>query len=590
MAVLTWFWMILNGALNAFAKAIVFLLLLLILIGAASVLGGDGLHRNMVLVLDLRESLEDKSEPSVLELTASKTSVLDIVFGLDAASRDERVEGVLLRVGSGDLSVAQAEEIRDALKRFKQADKFVIAHSQSFYSGGLGDYAVAAAADEIWMQPASAFFTAGTVSQTLFLRGLLDKIHAVPQISQRREYKNAANVLTETDYTPAHREATSRVLQSWYDTATREIAADRRIDRAALVAILDESPSTVDEVRAKGLVTDVGFDDDAGEAAKKRAGAGARLTPFEDYLSNHPVRPRSGGPVIALIHATGEIVEGKRQDSLTATGSSIAGDDFAEGIRAATRDEAVRAILLRVDSPGGSAIASDQILDALKKARAAGKPIVVSMGSVAASGGYYISLAADRIVAQPGTLTGSIGVLWGKVAVAGSLEAIGVNGREIAVGRNAGFFTALAPWTAEQLAEVESQADLVYEDFTRKVAAGRKMPLERVQDVARGRVWTGADARERGLVDELGGFWTAAAAAKRLAGIAPETRVAFREYPRHTGVVHRIASLFETSAGGLATLHGLERILTTPLARTVFTAIDEVPNSGAQLRAVGLPQ
>ena len=192
----------------------------------------------------------------------------------------------------------------------------------------------------------------------------------------------------------------------------------------------------------------------------------------------------------------------------------------------------MKAILLRVDSPGGSAIASDQILQALKKARATGKPIVVSMGSVAASGGYYIAMAADRIVAEPGTLTGSIGVLWGKVAVGKSLEMVGVEARELGVGKNALFLSGIAPWDQTQLAAVNAQADLVYADFTQKVAAGRKLPLERVQQVARGRVWTGADAKERGLVDELGGFWTAVADVKRLAGIAPGCARGLQELSR----------------------------------------------------------
>jgi protease-4 len=589
MAVLTWLWMIVKGAFNAFAKAVVFIVMLVLVLVLVGVFSGDGLHRNMVLVLDLRESLEDKSAPSLLELTASKISVMDIVFGLDAAQRDNRVKGVFVRVGSGDLSVPQAEEVRDALKRLRAAGKFVIAHSQTFYSGGLGDYQVAAAADEIWMQPASAFFSAGTSSSTLFLRGLFDKVHAVPQIAQRREYKNAANVLTETDYTPAHREATTRVLESWYETATGEIAADRRLARNDVTAVLDASPSTADEVKAKGLITAIGYDDDASNAAKKRAGADARLTPFADYVHNHPVRPRRGGPVVALVHAAGDIVEGDDEASLTSGATSIAGDTFAQAVREATRDSAVKAIVLRVDSPGGSAIASDQILDALKKARAAGKPIVVSMGSVAASGGYYIALAADRIVAQPATLTGSIGVIFGKVAVGDSLAMVGVNGRELTVGRNAGFISALKPWDAEQLAEVEVQADVVYDDFTRKVAEGRHMPLDRVQDLARGRVWTGADAKERGLVDELGGFWTAVAAAKRLAGIAPETSIAFRDFPRDGGFVHRVSEIFDSSAASLSAVRGLNAVLSSPLVRTVLAAAGDAPNGQAQLKAVGLP-
>jgi protease-4 len=234
------------------------------------------------------------------------------------------------------LSVPQAEELRDALKRFKAEEKFVIAHSQSFYSGGLGDYQVAAAADEIWMQPVSTFFSSGAATTTLFLRGLFDKIHAVPQIVQREEYKNAANMFMETDYTEPHREATTRILQSWYETALTEIAADRNLQRETLVATLDESPSMAEFARERGLITTIGYDDDASDAAKEKAGEGSELTDFEDYLAAYPTRRRSGGPVLALVHAAGEIVEGDEEGALTTGTLSIAGDRFAEAIREAT--------------------------------------------------------------------------------------------------------------------------------------------------------------------------------------------------------------------------------------------------------------
>ena len=590
MAVIRWFWSIIKSVLNTLARAVVILILLVIVFAVADSVAGDGLPDDMVLSLDLRLPMEDKSAPSVFDLADSHASVMDVVLGLDAAARDERVKGLFLRIGSGGLSVPQAEELRAAVKLFKAEGKFVIAHSQSFYSGDLGDYAVAAAADEIWMQPASAFFAAGAASTTLFFKELFDNIEAVPQFAQRYEYKNAVNAFTETDFTPEHREATLRVLQSWYDSATGEIAADRNMDPGALTAALDQSPSTVEEAMAQGLVTSIGYNDDAGDAALERAGAGAELTEFSDYLSAvRESRFDGGRPVLALVHAAGDIVEGSFNDPLGAGSIIVAGDDFADAIRDAAGDDAVEAILLRVDSPGGSAIASDQILDALKKAQEAGKPVVVSMATVAASGGYYISLAADRIVAQPGTLTGSIGVFWGKIAVGNSLALLGVQARELGVGRGALFLSGLAPWDADQFAEVDAQADAIYEDFTRKVAEGRNIPLDQVNDVARGRVWTGADAMERGLVDELGGFWTAVASAKELAGIAPDAQIAFREYPRRRGFLGMLESFFESSSATLSALRGFERLMSSAPVQALMAAAREAPDGRAQLRAVGLP-
>ena len=590
MAVLRWFWSILKGALNTLARGVVLLVLLFIVLAVVGSASDQDLPGNMVLTLDLRENLEDKTAPDIFELEARRVSLIDVVLGLDAASRDARVSGVFLRIGSGNLSIPKSEELREALKRFQESGKFVIAHSQSFYSNGLGDYAVAALADELWMQPASAFFAAGAASTTLFFRGLLDNIEAEQQFVQRYEYKNAANVFTETNFTPAHREATERLLDSWYETATSEIALDRGIEREALIDILDQSPLIVGEALESGLVTNIGYDDDARDAALARAGDEAELAEFSAYVrADREARMNAQGPVVALVHAVGEIVEGGASGPL-AGATLIAGDDFAEAIRAATEDEAVRAILLRVDSPGGSAIASDQILDALNKAQEAGKPLVVSMGTLAASGGYYISLGADRIVAHPGTITGSIGVLWGKVAAGGTLDLIGVHGEELGVGENALFLSGLEPWSAEQLLEVDAQADAIYQDFTGKVAQGRDLTLDQVDEIARGRVWTGADAFERGLVDELGGFWTAVDSAKELADIDPDIEVAFRQYPRERGFLERLESVFQVTSAGVKVLRGLDTLMSLDAVQAVLAATREAPSGRAEMRAVGLPQ
>ena len=240
-------------------------------------------------------------------------------------------------------------------------------------------------------------------------------------------------------------------------------------------------------------------------------------------------------------------------------------------------------------TPGGSAIASDQILHALKGAHARGKPIVVSMGSVAASGGYYIAMAADRIVAEPGTLTGSIGVLWGKVALGKSAQLIGINARELGAGKNALFGSPVAPWDPEQLKSVDQQADAVYADFTQKVAEGRKMPLDRVQQVARGRVWTGADAKERGLVDELGGFWIAVDDARQLAQIPQGTEVKFKAFPAPRGLFGTVSRLAEQSSAALQVLDALDAMVDSPPVRALMAAIHG-PGAGAQLSAQELPE
>ena len=590
MIVLSWLWGIVKSVLNTIAKVIAFAVILVIILAGIGLVSGDGLPSNMVLELDARKSIEDKTASGLLDLGQRSLSVMDIVMTLDTAQRDTRVKGVFIRVGSGDLSVPKAEELRDALKRFRASGKFVIAHSQSFYSGGLGDYVVAAASDEIWMQPVGTFFSAGSSTTALFLDGLFDKVEATPQFVQRYEYKNAANMFTEMDFTPAHREATLRILQSWYDSTVDEIAEDRSLSRAALVSVLDAAPVTVEEVREKGLITHMGYDDEAREAAETKAGEDATVTDFDRYAQAARGQGAGpGAPTIAFVHAAGEILEGDDESALSGSVDSIYGDVFAEAIREATDDDSVRAILLRVDSPGGSAIASDQILQAVKKARAAGKPVVVSMGSVAASGGYYISLGADRILALPGTLTGSIGVIWGKVAVGRTMGLIGVQARELGVGQNALFLSGVTPWNEAQMAKVNQQADVVYADFTAKVAEGRNMPLARVQDVARGRVWTGADALERGLVDELGGFWAAVDDLKMLAGIDADTRVRFKSYPASEGLFGTVSRILDTSSAALKALRGLHVLMEAEPVKAVLGALQSMPSGRIELSARGLP-
>ncbi|HEY5336818.1 MAG TPA: signal peptide peptidase SppA, partial [Rhizomicrobium sp.] len=267
----------------------------------------------------------------------------------------------------------------------------------------------------------------------------------------------------------------------------------------------------------------------------------------------------------------------------------IAGDDLSRQIRAATKDGGVKVILLRVDSPGGSVTASDQILDSLKKARAAGKPVIISMGSVAASGGYYIACAANRIIAEPATITGSIGVLTGKVSFGKSLGMIGVGADEIGVGKNTLMNSTISPYTPEQLAAVNAEADAIYADFTQKVSAGRKIPLAQVQNIAKGRVWSGSDAHDRGLVDELGGFWTAADEAAKMAGEPAGDRIVFKHYPQPRGFFETLGSVFGASTASLKAIQGLATVAQSPMARALIEAVSETPRNGVELRATNLP-
>ena len=589
IAFLRWLRSITFGMLNGVAKLALFVVTVALVLLVIGLFEGDGLPGNMVLKLDLRGPIKDSSNPGVLALQRSPT-IMDIVFALDRAGRDDRVKGLYMRLGSADLSVAEAEEIGAAVARFRQTGKFVVAHSQGFLSQGLGDYLAAAGASEIWMQPKSPFGPAGEAAGAIFLRGLFDKIQAVPQIAKRADYKSAADTFMEKDYTGPDREQTTAMVQSWYDSSSRAVAADRRLPVADVKAVFQASPQFAEDARRAHLIDRLGYDDEAEGAARKRAND-ARLVGLMDYRrATEDAGKAASGPRVALIAGAGDIVEGTtRHAGLFGDSNAIAGDDFAGAIRKATKDSSVKAILLRVDSPGGSVTASDQILDALKKAQAAGKPVVVSMGALAASGGYYISCAANRIIAEPGTLTGSIGVLTGKVSVGKSLGLIGVTEGEIGTGKNALFDSSVTPYTPDQWANLNAQADAIYADFLQKVATGRKLPLTTVQNIAKGRVWTGADAKARGLVDELGGFWTAVAAAKAAAGIAPGEQVAFKRFPQSEGFVEALRDAASGTEAGMRVVEGLSALVNTRAAHAVVEALSETPRGGVEMRATDLP-
>lgn len=586
---LRWARSILVGTLNATAKVTLFLILVFAVLLLIGFWEGDGLPKNFVLALDLREPIADSAEPQPLSLGPQPLTVMDIILALDAAERDPRVKGVWMRLGSGDLSVAQAEELGTALKKFRASGKFVIAHSQGFLSPGLGDYMTAAAADEIWMQPKSPFSAAGAGGGELFLRGLLDKVGAVPQIAKRAEYKSAADMFMEKSMTAADREQLTVLVNSWYASATAGIASDRKLDHQKIAGDFDASPQFTDDAKKAGLVDRIGFDDDAYHAAIARAGSGAKAVQMPEYIRTRSETAEVGsGPRIALVEASGEIVDGSSSAGVTG-GAGIGGDDLARAIRDASNATDIKAIVLRVDSPGGSVSASDQILDAVKKAQAKGKPVVVSMGGVAASGGYYIASSANAIVAEPGTITGSIGVLTGKVSFGKSLEMIGVGTGEVSVGKNTEFDSIITPFTPDQWAALNRQADAIYADFTQKVATGRKMPLSKVQDVAKGRVWTGADASARGLVDKLGGFWAATETAKKLAGISPETAIVFKKYPRQKSFFEALNEAFGGTSAMVRSFESLSVLMNSPPVRAVVAADRALPRGGVELRAVNLP-
>ena len=584
---LRWLRSLFAGVFTGIARFVAFLIVVAVVVLIVSLARGDGLPSNIVLTADLRSSLADSAARPPLPLATRPVTLMDLIFALDAASKDARIKGLVMKLGGG-VSLSQAEELSTALTRFKAKGKFVIAQATAFNGPGMGDYLAATAADEIWVQPKSNFGVAGAGAGELFLKGLFDKIKAVPQMAKRSEYKSAADMFMEKEMTAPDREQLTRVVNSWYDTATAEAAKARKLTQAQVAAAFEASPQFAEEARDKGLIDRIGYDDDALASGTKRAGTGAKGVKISDYIKSRDNLPVLNAN-IAVIQASGEINDGTDQGNLFTGSSGIASDDLSAAIRQAAADKDIKAIVFRVDSSGGSVTASDQILDAIKKAQAKGRPVVVSMGSVAASGGYYVSASANRIVAEPATLTGSIGVLTGKVSFAGTQELIGVKLEEVAAGKNTLMDSVTRPFTDEQWANLNHQADVIYADFLAKVAAGRKLPLEQVADAARGRVWTGADLKDKGLVNDLGGFWTAAGLAAGLGKVEPGA-ISFRVYPKPKGFFDNMERVFGGTETSMHALSTLEALITLPEVENVVQAVHDAPRRGVELRAPGLLQ
>jgi protease-4 len=550
------------------------------IIGALSSIGDK--TPDKVLTLDLRTSFIDHSVGESL-FGESPSSIVDTVYALNRAKDDDAVKGVFIRAENFGMAPASAEELRLALLDFKTSGKFVIAHAQGFEGTSLMSYQAVTAADEIWMQDTTGFAVSGLRSETEFYGGVMEKLDADPEFFQFHEYKNAVNSYTRKDFTDAHREATTSYLTSIYDNAVAQIATDRGMTAAGISQVLKASPHSAEDALEAGMVDKLGQLEDARDYVRKKVGDDKiAFTSIQSYGPG----TTSGDSTIAFIGGQGAVLPGKSSGgSVFAPAITMGGDTVSNGFDAALKDKKVKAIVFRVSSPGGSPAASDQILAAADRAKAAGKPVVISMGQYAASGGYYVSAHADHIVALPQTITGSIGVFGGKVALEGTFAKVGYNIEGITVGGEyAGAYSADTPFTPTQAEAYRGQLQDIYDDFTTRVANGRDLPLERVQDIAKGRVWTGAQAKEIGLVDELGGIMTAIDAAKRLAEIDEDEDVRIKIFPRQKTFEQQLNELLSGSAEMAQDVQALQEIVALPEVQAALRA-RESARFGQELKA-----
>ncbi len=580
--------------LGVFTGLVLFLVVVpvaLIMMAAASAGSKPQVARNAVLELDLRQGVSDSPSNNPLSFGGADLSVIEIVDGLAQAGDDASIKAVLVRLPEAGLTPAAADEVRQAIRRLRAKGKIVIAHSQGFMPMGtaVSSYMVGAAASELWMQESASFQMAGLATEEMFLGRAFDKYGVDPEFEQRYEYKNAVNVYTQSDYTAAHREATLGWMGSIYDTSIAAAAADRKMTPQAMKAAVEAGPWTAAEARARGLITHLGEVEQAEAEVLRRAGRGAEIVPFHEYVSAKGPREGTGSDAIAIVYAEGAIMTGTGGGgSPFGGGSNIMSDDAAEAIYDAIEDKAVKAIVLRVSSPGGSPEASEQIAAAVRAAQKAGKPVVVSMGAYAASGGYWISAEADWIVAQPSTLTGSIGVFGGKFVLRDALGRFGVDVRGLSVGGEfADAYGVSEPWSERQRAAISRQMDRVYDEFVARVARGRDLPPARVREIAKGRVWTGSQALGLGLVDQLGGLEEAIAKARQLAKIPADARIRLKRFPEPLSPWEALSQAFGVSTEAARALVFLGGVAQDPQAQAIAGRVeaDRMRREGAMVLA-----
>jgi protease IV len=489
--------------------------------------GEPSIRDNSVLALRIAGPLPDYSpdDPFKKFFGGPDQSLTGLVMQFKKAKVDKRIKAVILDIQMSGIGWGKAEELRDAIKDFRSSGKPVYA----FIELGLNkEYYIATACDKIYVPPPGELFVNGLAADVMFFRGSLDKLGIYPDIYQIGKYKTAGDTFTQKEMTEAHRQFINELLTDLFDRYVQTIAADRKKSPDEVRTLIDNAPYNGPKAKEVGLIDEVAYKDELEKQIKSSLG-------YKDTDEFTPVRgeyrdvsPESlglnKGEKIAVIYATGDIGSGRSENSPSGD-QSIGSDTLSKAVTDAALDKSIKAIVIRVDSPGGTGLASDIIWHAVESANQK-KPVVVSMSDVAASGGYYISASAAKIVAQPSTITGSIGVIAGKPVMRGFYDWLGISNEYVLRGKTAGMFRETEKFSDEERVKFEEWIKTTYyQDFVPKVANGRKKDVQYVDSVGQGRVWTGGQAKEKGLIDEFGGLDRAIEVAKELAKIPADKGV-----------------------------------------------------------------
>jgi len=500
---------------------------------------------NSVLSVELDGTVGERGATGVLGLLSkSQTSLNVLRNAIDQGARDPKIVGMEIKVINPEMELAQAQEIVALIQSFKSHGKWTAAYIETAGESGLGNlpYLVASAADEVSLMPRGDLNLMGVQLRELFMRGTLDWMGITPNFASAGQYKSAANMFTNKDFTPAQKEEDEGLAGSLFDQIVAGIGAERKLSPDAIKALIDQAPLNADEGLKAKLVDRLEYEDEFTERVKNHGGTVHKEIDYTSYARASPFS-NLGGNQIAVIYGDGEIQRGGEGfDPFSGPETTaVTSDDMSEALKSARENDDVRAVILRVNSPGGSMLASE-LIDREVELTAKKKPVVVSMSGYAASGGYLISIPAAKIIAEPGTITGSIGVLGGKFNITPAAQKLYANTDAVSRGANVGMFDMWTDFTPAQSKQFQDDIMRNYQYFLKLVAAGRHITVEQADAVAQGRVWTGEQAIKLKLVDSLGGLDEAMAAAKGLARLAPDQPVGIIELPEQPGLLQSLAS------------------------------------------------
>ncbi|RED52494.1 signal peptide peptidase SppA [Aestuariispira insulae] len=505
-----------------------------------------------VLMLDLSTPLSEKRDSGgFLPSSVQEPVLLDVIEALEHARNDDRIEAVVAELGQTGLGVGRTQELREAISRFRESGKPALIYSEDLgsFGGGMLDYYLASAFSEIWVQPSGGVGLTGLALESPYFAGALEKLDITPRFEQRHEYKGGAESLTRTGMSLPVRQSMERMVDGWMAQIVRDLETDRPKLTGQVTSLIDNGPYLAHDAWTTGLVDKLAYPDEWETEIRNRfnmdlldamtVGEYLAANGFQPKDENGNFRPATH---IALIYGVGTIMPDEGGDGAW-NDSTFGPYEVAQALREAREDATIEGVLMRIDSPGGAYPQADMVWREIKQLRDAGKPVVAVMGDVAASGGYFAAMAADYVVARPGTVTGSIGVYSGKFVTEGLWNSLGIQWDRVQSGRNAGMWSMVSDFTPTELAKFREFLDFVYQDFTSKAAKDRELSMPQIDKAARGRIWTGEDAIQIGLVDELGGMAEAERALTRLMNLKEDSPLSRTVLPAQPSALERLEML-----------------------------------------------